>query len=108
LARSILARDVHDASWSKLVQLLEYKAEKAGAHLIKVDPKFTSQICPECGTIAAKTLAERMHECACGYVADRDVAAARVILSRVGMGPGIGNVGQWAVRRSGNLMEVTK
>lgn len=108
LSRGILARDVHDASWSKLVQLLEYKAEKAGAHLIKVDPKYTSQICPECGTIAAKTLAERTHDCACGYVADRDVAAARVILSRAGMGPGIGNVGQWAVRRSRKLTEATK
>lgn len=108
LSRGMLARDVHDASWSKLVQLLEYKAEKAGAHLIKVDPKYTSQICPECGTIAAKTLAERVHDCACGYVADRDVAAARVILSRAGMGPGIDNVGQWAVRRSGKLMEATK
>lgn len=108
LSRGILARDVRDASWSKLVDLISYKAARAGKHLIKVDPKYTSQTCPECDSVKAKTLAERVHECACGYVADRDVAAARVILSRAGMGPGIGNVGQWAVRRSGKLMEVTK
>lgn len=107
LARGILARDVHDASWSKLVDLISYKAERAGKHLIKVDPKYTSQTCPECGTIAAKTLAERVHECACGYVADRDVAAARVILSRAVVGPGWRNVAEYGVRASGKLMEAT-
>lgn len=103
LSRGILARDIHDASWSKLVDLISYKAERAGKHLIKVDPKFTSQTCPECGTIAAKTLAERVHECACGYVADRDVAAARVILSRAVVGPGWHNVAEYGVRASGNI-----
>jgi putative transposase len=108
LSRGILARDVHDASWSKLVDLITYKAARAGKYLIKVDPKFTSQICPECGTIKAKTLAERVHDCACGYVADRDVAAARVILSRAGMGPGVLKLGGCAVAAPGKLTEVTK
>ena len=62
----------------------------------------------ECGTIKAKTLAERTHDCACGYVADRDVAAARVILSRAGMGPGFVNVAEYSERRTGKLTEVTK
>jgi len=47
---------------------------------------------PECGTVAAKTLTDRTHDCACGYAADRDVAAARVILSRAVVGPGGQNV----------------
>lgn len=108
LSSSILARDVNDAGWSKLVDLISYKAERAGKYLIKVDPKFTSQTCPECGTIEAKTLAKRTHECACGYVADRDVAAARVILSRAGMGPGVLKLGGCAVAAPGKLMEMTK
>jgi putative transposase len=108
LSRGILARDVHDASWSKLVDLISYKAARAGKYLIKVDPKYTSQICPECGSVKAKTLAERTHDCACGYVADRDVAAARVILSRAGMGPGFVNVAGCSERRTGKLTEVTK
>src|SRR5438105_2497296 len=40
-----LARSISDASWSKFVSMLEYKAEKAGAHLIRVDPRNTSQKC---------------------------------------------------------------
>ncbi|MCL2716723.1 MAG: transposase [Alphaproteobacteria bacterium] len=42
-----------------------------------VDPRGTSQTCPECGTIEPKTLAVRMHRCECGCVIDRNVAAAR-------------------------------
>src|SRR4029077_11292640 len=36
-----LARSIADASWSKFVSMLDYKAEKAGSHLIRVDPRNT-------------------------------------------------------------------
>jgi len=108
LSKGILARDVHDAGWSGLREMMRYKAAKAGAHFIEVDPKFTSQTCPDCGSLKAKTLAERMHECACGCVLDRDVAAARVILSRAGMGPGVLKLGGCAVAAPGKLTEVSK
>jgi putative transposase len=109
LARGILARDIHDAGWSTLRDFLRYKAERAGAHFIEVDPKFTSQDCSACGDRVPKTLADRTHDCPhCGYVEDRDINAARVILSRAGMGPGVGNVGGCAVRRPGKLMEISK
>jgi putative transposase len=107
LARGMLARDVHDASWAELVRLIEYKAASAGAHLIKVDPKFTSQTCPECGTIAKKALAERVHSCSCGCILDRDVAAARVILSRAGMDPGALKLVECDVAAPGNLKEIS-
>lgn len=87
LCRGKLSRDIHDASWSKLRDLLRYKAERAGAHFIEVDPKFTSQTCPDCGAVAVKTLKNRVHRCSCGADIDRDVAAARVILSRAVAGP---------------------
>lgn len=82
LAASILARSVNDASWSKLFNFLRYKAERAGGRFVKVDPRYTSQTCPECGVIEPKALSQREHRCACGCVEDRDVAAAKVVLLR--------------------------
>lgn len=82
LAGSMLAKSVHDASWGRLRQLLAYKAEYAGAQLIEVDPRQTSQTCPGCGQIAAKALSQRIHQCDCGTTLDRDHAAALVILGK--------------------------
>jgi putative transposase len=82
LAAGMLAKPVNDAAWSMLTNMLAYKAAKAGCELVKVDPRRTSQTCPDCGMIAKKTLAERMHRCDCGCVLDRDVAAAIVVHDR--------------------------
>ena len=91
LAGGMLAKHVHDASWAMLAAMLAYKASSAGCELVKVDPRGTSQECPECGQIAAKTLAERRHRCACGADLDRDVAAAMVVHYRAfGFRPGAG------------------
>lgn len=91
LKRGMLARSVHDAAWSLLVQLVQYKAANAGADVVLVDPRGTSQTCPKCGTIKAKTLNVRTHACDCGAVLDRDVAAAMVVHQRAfGHGPGHG------------------
>jgi len=38
-----LAQKILDASWSKFLQLLEYKAERAGARVVKVNPRGTSK-----------------------------------------------------------------
>ena len=46
-----LARSISDASWSRFVSMLAYKAEKAGGHLIRVDPRNTSQKCSGCGEL---------------------------------------------------------
>jgi putative transposase len=91
LAGGMLAKSVHNAAWNQLVQHIGYKAECAGSMLKLVDPRGTSQTCPECGTIKRKTLAERMHHCLdCGAVLDRDVAAAQIVLLRAKFGPGTG------------------
>lgn len=92
LARSMLAKAIHNAAWSKPRSFLEYKAASAGVGVIAVDPSGTSQVCPECGVQAPKTLGDRTHRCACGCGLDRDVAAAKVILHRAvhGTGPGHG------------------
>ncbi|MFC0373293.1 zinc ribbon domain-containing protein, partial [Methylobacterium isbiliense] len=41
-------------------------AGSGGAEVVLVDPRGTSQTCPECGTLEAKTLSTRVHACACG------------------------------------------
>jgi putative transposase len=78
----MLAKAVHNAAWNQPVQFVQYKAASAGAVVVLVDPRGTSQTCRECGTIKRKTLAEREHRCECGCTLDRDVAAARVVLMR--------------------------
>ncbi len=98
LARSALARDVNDAAWGQFLQILCDKAESAGCKVVKVDPRHTSQTCPECGTVEPKKLSERVHTCPCGFTADRDVAAALVILHRAMHSPAEHNVGGCAVR----------
>ena len=90
LARGMLAKAVHNAAWTQIVQHTTYKAANAGGVVKLVNPRGTSQTCPECGTVAAKTLSERVHRCECGCILDRDVAAARVILHRAHFGPGHG------------------
>ncbi|WP_438319051.1 zinc ribbon domain-containing protein [Sporosarcina sp. FA9] len=66
------------------MEYANYKAENAGKQVVLVNPYNTSQQCSNCLTIVKKTLAERVHSCTCGYVADRDVNAARNIL-RLGL-----------------------
>src|ERR1022692_180562 len=82
LASGMLAKSVHDASWSSFIDKLAYKAEHAGRTLMKVDPRGTSQTCP-CGAPVPKTLSQRWHQCvACGLSAARDHVSAQLVLSR--------------------------
>jgi putative transposase len=105
LARSALAKDVHDASWAKFISILRYKAACAGTRLIEVDPYDTSQDCSGCGIKVPKALSERLHECPhCGLAIDRDLNAARNILDRAGVGPGLHNAAGYGIRAGGNLV----
>jgi len=102
LSGGMLAGEVRDVAWGRLIQMLRYKAARAGGAVIEVDPNYTSQTCPDCGVIKRKELSERIHRCDCGCVLDRDVAAARVILDRAGIRPGARNAG--ATRRAPGKM----
>ncbi len=105
LARGALAKDVHDASWAKFISTLRYKAEYAGARLVEVDPYDTSQDCSGCGVKVPKALGKRLHQCAhCGLAIDRDLNAARNILRRAGVGPGLPNVASSGMRAGENLV----
>lgn len=104
LAGSFLAKHVRDASWAKFLSMLRYKAECAGGRTIEVDPYCTSQECSNCGMKVPKELGDRHHECAhCGLMTDRDLNAARNILDRAGVGPGLRNVASCGMRAGGNI-----
>ncbi len=76
-----LSKSILDASWGQFLAILEAKAASAGHQVVRVNPRFTSQKCHHCGEMVQKSLSVRTHICPfCGYVADRDVNAARNIL----------------------------
>jgi IS605 OrfB family transposase len=79
LARTRLAKSVHDAGWSAFTGMLEYKARLHGRVFVRVGRREpTSQVCSACGVKdGPKPLAVREWKCsACGTVHDRDVNAA--------------------------------
>ncbi|MFF3091072.1 RNA-guided endonuclease InsQ/TnpB family protein [Streptomyces nojiriensis] len=84
LARTHLAKSVHDAGWSAFVGMLEYKAAKCGRYFARIG-RFepTSQVCSACGAKdGPKPLHVREWTCAsCGAVHDRDGNAARNTLA---------------------------
>jgi putative transposase len=85
-----LAKSIMDASWGAFLAILSEKAERAGHTLVRVNPRFTSQKCSQCGEIVQKSLSVRTHICPfCGYIADRDVNAAQNILTRARPGHGL-------------------
>ncbi|PWI11124.1 transposase [Streptomyces sp. NWU339] len=88
LARTRLARSVHDAGWSQFVNMLEYKAARYGRTLVKVG-RFepTSQVCSTCGTNSGpKPLGVREWTCSgCGTVHDRDHNAAKNVKRAAGL-----------------------
>ncbi|MEO3892766.1 transposase [Nonomuraea sp. B5E05] len=83
LARTKLARSVHDAGWSAFVNMLAYKAARHGRILVKVDRWFpSSKLCSACGAVAeSMPLDVRSWACPCGAAHDRDVNAALNILA---------------------------
>ena len=81
-AKGGLNQSILDAGWGTFVSMCTYKAAWAGRTLIKVSPKYTSQVCSGCGQVRKKDLSERWHSCDCGTELDRDVNAAINILER--------------------------
>ena len=84
LARTRLAKSIHDAGWGEFVQMLAYKAARYGrvfAAVGRFEP--TSQVCSACGARdGPKPLSVREWTCArCGAVHDRDLNAAKNVLA---------------------------
>ncbi|WP_404785175.1 RNA-guided endonuclease InsQ/TnpB family protein [Altericista sp. CCNU0014] len=85
-AKSGLNKSIVDAGWSQFIDILTFKAEKAGQRVIKVDPYGTSQHCSVCLNKVSKGLSERWHSCShCQNEMDRDINAA-ILIKKVGLG----------------------
>jgi putative transposase len=88
LARTRMAKSVHDAGWAGFVRMLEYKARLHGRDFHRVG-RFepTSQVCSACGTRdGPKPLHVREWTClSCGATHDRDVNAAVNIARAAGL-----------------------
>ena len=75
-----LNKCITDVAWNKFTSLIQYKAVEAGRSVILVNPRNTTKTCSQCGKIVDKSLSERVHNCSCGLVLDRDLNAAINIL----------------------------
>ncbi|MFF7215510.1 RNA-guided endonuclease InsQ/TnpB family protein [Streptomyces sp. NPDC008238] len=88
LARTRLAKSIHDAGWSAFVAMLEYKAAQYGRTFVRIG-RFepTSQVCSVCGVNdGPKPLHVREWTCsACGAVLDRDINAAVNVAKAAGL-----------------------
>ena len=84
LARTRMAKSVHDAGWSAFVTMLEYKARRYSRYFGKIG-RFVPSTgpCSACGVNSgSKPLRVREWACpACGTVHDRDLNAAKNILA---------------------------
>jgi putative transposase len=78
MARTKLAKSVHDASMGEFRRQLEYKSLWNRKYLAVIDRWFpSSKLHGECGEINDQlTLSDRTWVCGCGAVVDRDLNAA--------------------------------
>ena len=88
LARTRLAKSIHDAGWSAFVAMLEYKARRYGREFHRIG-RFTptSQTCCLCGVKdGPKPLHVREWQCrSCGAHLDRDINAAVNVAKAAGL-----------------------
>ncbi len=89
-----LNKSILDVGFGILRSTIKYKVEQIGGVFVEVPTKKVkpSQTCPKCGHQHKKTLDIRVHKCCvCGYIQDRDIAAAEVMLYwSKGTLPGLG------------------
>lgn len=84
-AKSGLNKSITDAGWANFINILSFKAEKAGQKVIKVDPYGTSQHCSSCLSKVPKDLSERWHSCpSCLLEIDRDINSA-ILIKKLGL-----------------------
>ena len=86
LAKTRMAKSVLDSGWGMLKALLQYKGRQAGRSVLIVSERYTTQACSSCGALTGPAgldmLAVRTWVCGgCGDTRDRDINAARNILS---------------------------
>ena len=71
-------KSVADNGWGMFTNMLGYKLQEQGKRLVKVDRWFpSSKMCSQCGAVKDELpLSERVYQCNCGFVSNRDLNAA--------------------------------
>lgn len=66
-----------DNGYGMFLNMLEYKLADRGKYFIQVDKWYpSSQLCSHCGKQQKMTLSDRIYQCECGLVINRDYNAA--------------------------------
>ena len=67
-------KNLHAWSFYRLAKYIEYKARLEGIKVEYVNPMYTSQLCPDCGT--QNKAKDRRYTCKCGCEKHRDIVGA--------------------------------
>jgi len=87
MAEQKFGKQINDAGWGELANMLRYKAASAGCEVVFVNPKDTTRMCCKCGSKKGMPLETRTYCCEkCGNTMDRDLNAAHNILMRATAG----------------------
>jgi transposase len=94
LAKTLMAKSVLDAGWGMLKTFLQYKGRQAGRCVEIVSERNTTRTCSSCKALTGPSgldmIVVRTWVCReCGVTHDRDVNAARNILSAARLPPSI-------------------
>ena len=83
-AKAGLNKSILDQGWGLFVDMLKYKQAWNGGDVLKVDPRHTSQTCPNCHHVSKENRqTQEKFECiSCGYTENADTVAAMNILER--------------------------
>ncbi len=72
-------KNLHTWSFYRLARFIEYKAKLEGIAVEYINPRHTSQICPDCKTL--NQARDRRYQCLCGFKTHRDRLGAINIIS---------------------------
>ena len=85
-AKTRLNKQILDAGWGTLFQMIAWIATKAGKPVIAVNPKYSSQECPKCHYIDKFNRDGEKFLCVeCGYTEHADTKASITIVKRIGL-----------------------
>jgi putative transposase len=95
LVNTRMAKSVLDAGWGLLKTQLQYKGQQGGRSVFIINERNTTRACSSCGTLTGPSgldsLVVRSWMCSgCGDTHDRDVNAAKNILSAGRCSPSVG------------------